>query len=148
MLSKFIRKARNRQFRVFCILVVKWEELWRGSRGELKDSNLFCLMSEPIMWLTFYICMLAYRSLLLRLCEIHGIIGIGYCEWSDYVLIVNSYLIRTEVLMVICWTQYMSYRKWYWVHILHLIPYVLKGMVWPMCLGMCNSIENIDYTRK
>ena len=94
------------------------------------------LVSEPIMWLACYICMLAYRSLLISLCEIHGIIGIGYCEWSDYVLLVNSYLIRTEILMVICWTQYMSYWKWY----IEYMFCIWFHMDWKEWYGQCVQV--------
>ena len=129
-------------------MCIRWEGLWRGSRGELKDSNLLFLVSEPITWLTCYICMWSLSIIIAEL--IWNTWYYWYwLLWMIWIRDASEFIFdTTEVLMVICWTQYMSYWKWYWVYVLHLISYGLKGMVWPMCSGMCNSIESIDYTRK
>ena len=127
---------------------IRWERLWRGSRGELKDSNLFCLVSEPITWLTCYICMLAYRLLLLSLYEICVIIGIGYCEWSKYVMLVNSYLIRLKY-----WWSYAGHNIWAIGNDI-LSTCFASDFIWIKRNGTANVFRYVqfhwkfDYTRK
>ena len=56
-----------------------------------------------------------------------------------------------RILMSMSWTIVWAIEKSYCAisfTVLHLSAYDLKGMVWPICSSICNSIGNIGYMRK
>ena len=122
---------------------IRCEGLWRGSRGELKDSNLFCLVSEPITCIACYIVYcLIYGNLLwadMRYVEILKLVVAHYLIMWYWV---NLYMIFNQVLIMKFRTQYMNFGKCYWAILCIRSAF---DFIWLKRNGMANLFRYMQF---